>query len=223
MTIKPQKEGEALEDRINGEEKEEEDKIVQEVLDSLPDPEAVEEPEEPIEAPVGPADFSSPSHVAPQVLEEAHIFLNKYGIMTEGLTPKEVMTKIQKIKVAKVENAQVLTRGRAIDGMERMLSFVPDGFVGEFKRENDLDISRAKALGFTVFESEEAKLESSTGTSDGTVRYGDQILMIIREELYVANRLIKAERLAARRRAHDPSKSAVDQEGADDLFPLIKL
>lgn len=182
---------------------------------------------DPESAPVGPADYESPTHVSPQVLEEAHKFLNQYGIRTEHLTPKEVMEKIEKIHTAKEEASQVLSRGQALDGIERLMTFVPEGFVGGFYRENDMDVSRAESLGFIVFKSEEANLESSTGTPDGRVRLGDQILMIIPEEEYVANRLIKAERLAERRKGRDHKLGRVDQgsggEGSHPLFPLIKL
>ncbi len=247
MTIEPQKDGESLEARVD------EAKLTEEIIDSLPTPEEedvemdednpnmVPEPPtsemdsedvregtveetEPLTAPVGPADYETSTHIAPQVLEEAHTFLNRYGINTSDLTPKEVMAKIEKIHVAKAENAQVLSRGQATDTIDRLLSYVPNGFVGEFKGENDMDVARAEALGFTVFLSEEAKLESSTGTADGRVRCADQILMIIPEERYIANRLIKAERLAERRKAHDYKGGAqIDQSGSDPLFPLIKL
>ena len=233
MTIKPQKEGESLEDRVVEEEEEkEEEEAAEEILGTLPLIEEAElaevfpstEPEEvPESVPVGPADYSSSTHIGPQVLEEATAFLDKYGIRTKDLSPKEVMNKIEKIKAAKEIAAQVLSRGRAIDGIERLLSFVPEGYVGEFKRENDMDIERAKALGFKVFESDEAKVESSTGKSDGLVRLGDQLLMIIPEETYVANRLVKAERLAERRKSHTFKAGAIDQKGADPLFPLIEL
>lgn len=207
MPIEPQEVGETLEDRISGE-------VSDEVLEAMPEPQ---------EAPVGPADYKSTTHVAPQVLEEAHTFLNRFGIRTDDLSPKEVMEKIEKIHSAKKTVGQVLSRGRALDGIERLLSFVPRGYVGEFKRENDMDVSRAEALGFEVFISDEAKLESSTGTADGRVKLGDQILMIIPEELHVANRLIKADRLAARRKAHNQKGGIIDQSGSDPLFPLIKL
>ena len=180
--------------------------------------------EEPVEGLLGSSTFSSDTHVAPQVLEEAHQFLNRYGVNTEGLSPKEVMEKIDKIHAAKAESAQVLSRGQALDGIERLLTFVPEGFIGEFMRENDMDINRAKALGFKVLESEEANLASSTGKADGLVRCADQILMIIPEERHIANRLIKAERLAERRKAHDFQGGApIDQSGSHHLFPLIKL
>ncbi len=165
--------------------------------------------------------------VAPAELEEAHQFLNKFGIQTDGLTDQEVMAKIEKIRAAKEIASQVLSRGRALDGIERMLSFVPDGYKGQFKRENDVDISRARALGFEVFQDQRANIGSSTGKSDGLVRFGDQILMIIREETYVANRLVKAERAADRRRSHNykagSNKKQIDQGTASNLFPLIQL
>jgi hypothetical protein len=226
MTIKPQKVGESLEGRVNVEP---EENVAEEIIDSLPKEEEdtvkeIEVTEEPVEGLLGSSTFSSNTHVAPQVLEEAHVFLNRYGIKTDHLTPKEVMAKIEKIHVAKEENAQVLSRGRALDGIERLLTFVPDGYIGEFKRENDMDINRAEALGFKVFISDEAKLASSTGAADGRVKFGDQILMIIPEELHVANRLIKAERLAERRKSHNFQGGAqIDQAGADPLYPLIKL
>ena len=217
MPIEPQEVGETLEDRISGE------VSIEDLQESEINDEAPEAIPEPQEAPVGPADYKSPTHVAPQVLEEAHTFLNRYGIKTDDLSPKEVMDKIEKIHSAKRTVGQVLSRGRALDGIERLLSFVPRGYVGEFKRENDMDVSRAEALGFKVFISDEAKVESSTGTADGRVKLGDQILMIIPEELHVANRLIKAERLAVRRKAHNQKGGVIDQSGSNPLFPLIKL
>jgi len=241
MTIEPQREEESLETLVEGSE------AAEEILDSLPEPESGEEDEEevatqihrqrldgsmeaskaqeePIEAPIGPADYESPDYVSPQVLEQAHTFLNRYGIKTDHLTPKEVMTKIAKIHAAKEEQAQVLSRGMALDGIERLLTFVPEGYIGEFKRENDMDVSRAEALGFKVFYSDKANLASSTGTPDGRVKLGDQVLMIIPEENHIAHRLVKAERLAERRKAHDPKGGApIDQAESDPLYPLIKL
>ena len=51
MPIEPQEVGETLEDRISGE-------VSDEVLEAIPEPQ---------EVPVGPADYKSPTHVAPQV------------------------------------------------------------------------------------------------------------------------------------------------------------
>ena len=228
MTIEPQESGETLEDMI------EKTNAADDILSSLPAPEPEPEPEleaKPEEetriAEIGPADYQDSEFVAPKVLAEALIFLNRYGIRTEGLTPKEVMNKIKKIEVAREEHAQVLSRGQALDGLERLLSFVPKGFVGEFKRENNEDIQRAETQGFVVLTCGDANLESPTGTPDDKVRFGDQILMIVPEERYVANRLNKAERLAARRKKQDHKHGRVDQgkghEGASPLVPLIKL
>ena len=224
MTIKAQKKGEALKDRV-----EEDSKSVEDLAEEFMSSEEEAELEsgvdilEPESAPVGAEDHETTTHIAPQVLEDAHKFLNRYGIKTEGLTPKEVMNKIEKIQAAKEEAAQVLSRGQATDGIDRLLSFVPEGFVGGFFRENDMDVSRARSLGFKVLEDERANLESSTGKSDGLVRLGDQILMIIPEEKYVAHRLAKADRLAERRKTHDPKSGAIDQGDASSLVPLIKL
>ena len=254
--IEPQKDGESLEDRVNGEEefvleeskpeateidvgieyisneelgvteKIEEDTEVEVMVDPSYTPEEDQTGPyvEPESVPVGKADHQDEFYISPPKLEEIHQFLNKYGIMTEGLSPKEVIGKFKKVKEAKEEASQVLSRGRAIDGISRLLSFVPEGFIGEFKRENDIDISRAKTLGFTVLVSDDARLDSSTGKSDGLVRFGDQILMIIPEERHVGNRLAKAERLAKRRAARRVTEgSNIPQGEADPLFPLIKL
>ena len=261
MTIKAQKKGEALKDRVEEDSKSVED-LAEEFMSSEEEAELesgvdILEPEttpttihrqridgamvsnkrileeaelaevhpstEPLTAPVGAEDHETPTHIAPQVLEEAHKFLNQYGIKTEGLTPKEVMHKLEKVHAAKEEAAQVLSRGQALDGIERLLTFVPEGYVGGFFRENDMDVKRAESLGFKVFEDERANAASSTGKSDGLVRLGDQILMIIQEEKYVAHRLVKADRLAERRKSHDPKSSTIDQGDASALVPLIKL
>ena len=108
----------------------EEDKgPILELADSNLAQETLEEMEE-----IEPLDLGDSFYVAPQVAEEAHKFLNRYGIKTEGLTDKEVMEKIEKIQAAKEEAAQVLSRGRALDGIERLLDFVPEGYVGGFFR-----------------------------------------------------------------------------------------
>lgn len=235
--IKPQKEGESLEERVNGDDEdliqaaediiesateEETDAGDTAEMDSEEVQEELVEPE-PETAPVGPADYEDSSYIAPQVLTKSREFLAKYGINITDLTPKEVMDKIKKIQVAKSEAAQVLSRGQAIDGIERLMAYVPEGFVGEFKRENDMDIARAEAMDFKVFFDEKANTESSTGTGDGRIRWGDCVLMIIPEEKYIARRLLKAERLAERRKLHDPNSGPIDQAEADPLFQLIKL
>ena len=86
-----------------------------------------------------------------------------------------------------------------------------------------MDVRLTNARGFNVLEDDRANLETSTRKSDGLVRLGDQILMIIPEEKYVAHRLAKADRLAERRKTHDPKSGAIDQGDASSLVPLIKL
>jgi len=160
-------------------------------------------------------------------LETAHKFLNKYGIRTDKLSDEQVIEKLRKIQDAKTVAAQVLSRGRVVDTIDRILDYVPEGMIGEFKRDNDLDISRAKALKWEVFIDEKAKLESATGTSDGTVKLGDLILMVIPEEIYVGTRLARADRLAERRKirkSKERNPSQGDQVmGADPLVPVIQL
>lgn len=160
-------------------------------------------------------------------LETAHKFLNKYGIRTDKLSDEQVIGKLQKIQDAKNVAAQVLSRGRVVDTIERILDYVPDGMIGEFKRDNDLDISRAKALKWEVFVDEKAKLESATGTADGCTRLGDLILMVIPEEVYVGTRLARADRLAERRKIRKSKEKNPSQGdnimGADPLVPVIQL
>ena len=158
-------------------------------------------------------------------IEEGRVFLEKYGINTSNLAPQDVFEKLQKIQNAKEEAAQVLSRGRALDGINRLLSFVPTGFTGGFFGENDIDVRRAEALGWEVLIDEDANKQSSTGASDNRVRLGDQVLMIIPEENYVGNLLAKAERFKKRRASRDPSNASQGDEvmGADPLFPIQNL
>ena len=160
-------------------------------------------------------------------LETAHKFLNKYGIRTSHLSDEQVIEKLRKIQDAKAVASQVLSRGRVIDTVSRILEYVPDGMIGEFKRDNDLDISRAKALKWEVFVDEKAKLESATGTADGCTRLGDLILMVIPEEIYVGTRLARADRLAERRKVRKSKERQPSQGdqimGADPLVPVIQL
>jgi hypothetical protein len=160
-------------------------------------------------------------------LEAAHKFLNKYGIRTSHLSDEQVVEKLRKIQDAKAVASQVLSRGRVIDTVSRILEYVPDGMIGEFKRDNDLDISRAKALKWEVFVDEKAKLESATGGADGCTRLGDLILMVIPEEVYVGTRLARADRLAERRKVRKSKERKPSQGdtimGADPLVPVIQL
>ena len=157
-------------------------------------------------------------------IEDGRTFLEKYEIDTTGMSPHDVVEKLRKIQNAKEEQAQVLSRGLVLDGLSRLLTFVPEGFRGGFFGTEDVDVQRAKALGWEVFVDEKAKLESSVGGADGVVRLGDQLLMIIPEELYVGSLLAKAERFKTRRetREHQP-KQGDDKMGADPLFPIQTL
>ena len=156
----------------------------------------------------------------PGIVAQAEEFLRTFGIDPKGRSPKEVMNLIEAIRGVKEETTQVLSRGKVLDAMDRLLSFVPEGFVGEFRQDNDVDVARAKSLGFRVFNHPSGSEESSTGTSDGTIRLGELILMIIPEAHYAAQRLAKAENLARRRRVRDKT---IEQGFADPRFPLIKL
>lgn len=157
-------------------------------------------------------------------IDDGRAFLEKYQIDTSGMSPSDVVEKLRKIQHAKEDQAQVLSRGQILDGLGRLLSFVPEGFRGNFFSNDDVSVQRGRALGWKVFVDEKVRDESLTGESDGAVTLGDQILMIIPEELYVGTLLAKAERFKARResREHQPAQGD-DQLGADPLFPIQKL
>lgn len=153
----------------------------------------------------------------------ARKFLDHYGIEEKKLTDARVMEKVAKIRSATEAHAKVFSRGQVLDSIERLLDFVPDGFVGEFKRETDLDVYQAKALGWEILLSDEAKMASSTGAADGKVRLGDQVLMIMPEENYVGLRIAKEKRIQERRTARSPKKQA-EAEGADKYdAPIFEI
>lgn len=169
--------------------------------------------------------------VSPEKVQECRMFLDRFGINESEYTDKEVIEKVRRIQKARESHAQVLSRGRTLDGLDRLLKFVPKGYVGEFKRENPEDISRAHALGFRVFKSEDAAVASSTGSADGKVRLGDCILMIIPEEEYIAAHLAKQDNIQRRRTSRAPEKQvgqAVGAHGsqkieADPLVPIVPM
>ena len=121
------------------------------------------------------------------------------------LSAEEALEKAERIRLARSKAAQVLSRGRTLDTLDRVLAYVPDGYVGQLVRESDVDIDRFTILGFELFESQAAKKESSHGTADGKVRVGDQILMTIREEDYAALMYERELRKARKREAHKPA------------------
>ena len=154
-------------------------------------------------------------------VDQARVFLSLFGIKVDDKTDEEVIALIDQIQSVKEETAQVLSRGHVIGGIERVLSLVPRGFKGTLFREEPESISDAKIYGYEVFHHESAKVESSTGTSDGIVRYGDCILMIIPEAQYVANQLVRQKRVRKRRQARH--LGPVDQVDIDPRFPLIQM
>lgn len=160
--------------------------------------------------------------VSSQLVEECKMFLENFGIDTSSDSDEEIVDKVRRIKAKRQTHAQVLSRGKVLDGLNRLLEFVPKGYVGEFVRETPDDISRKKALGFTVLSSPEANLESSTGSADSKVRLGDQILMIIPEEDYVAMQLARQDIIRKRRLARDPKAQAKTAD-VDPLFPIVPM
>ena len=158
-----------------------------------------------------------------RTIEEAKRFLDKYGIDITDLSDEEVIEKIQKIGKAKQVAVQVLSRGRVLDGLDRLLERVPKGFRGEFKRESDIDIKRAMALGWRPLIDDEAKKDTPTGKADGLIRFGDQILMIMPEEEYVAMRIAREERIKHRREARKPIRQKDSPEAQDLPTPIIEL
>jgi hypothetical protein len=163
--------------------------------------------------------------------EKVVSFLDHYGIDTDGLDEDEIFEKYEKIQRIRKEQVQVLSRGQTLDSFDRLLSFVPRGYRGYFVRETSLEIARAEALGWQLFqgtdESQAANRSSSTGKSDGLVRLGDLILMILPEENYAALLIAKEERNRTKRLARERKRQQPEQGDetyqADPLFPIKPL
>ncbi len=173
----------------------------------------------------------TPVEVSPEKVQECRMFLDRFGIDEAKYSDQEVVEKVRRIQKARESHAQVLSRGRTLDGLDRLLKFVPDGYIGEFKRERPEDISRAHALGFRVFKSDEAAVASSTGSADGKVRLGDCILMIIPEEEYIAAHLAKQDNITHRRARRAPENQVgkpatghgMQGVEADPLVPIVPM
>jgi len=148
-------------------------------------------------------------------------FLQKFGIDSKSLTNQQVVDKLERIREAKAKSVEILSRGPVLDGIERLLKLVPKGFVGEFMLESDLEISRAEALGWEVFLDEKASKKTPTGTADRRVRMGDTILMVIPEEIYIANKLVKLERIERRRRQSESKRA--QSETSHWTVPVVEL
>lgn len=151
--------------------------------------------------------------------------LIEYDFRHEDLSVEEVIAKAKRVTEAEATSAQVLSRGRTLDSIDRILKkYVPEGMVGEFARNNDLDIARYRALGYEVFVDEDAKgkKETPTGTADGLVRLGDTILMTIPEETYRVINRQKARRRAEKRRKTD-SRALARAERMKSNLPIEEM
>lgn len=140
-------------------------------------------------------------------------FLEKYGINCGELTPGEVVKKYEKVTSLASEQAQVLSRGATLDGINHILGYVSEGFVGELFHDSSTDIARAKALGWEPVKSEEANQESPTGKSDGLLRYGDLVLFQMPEEEYAARQIARDIRHSERRARRKGITQAGQQTG----------
>lgn len=164
-----------------------------------------------------------PSRFDPADIRKARQFLSRYGINEKKLSDVQVIEKTNKINAAYQAKAEVLSRGRVTDSISRVLEHVPEGFVGELKGDNENDIKLAEAMGWKLFVDKKAGKASSTGTSDGIVRVGDQVLMMIPEEDYVAILMARDERRRERRRARDPKNRNKETQGfAHPVFDLTE-
>jgi len=161
--------------------------------------------------------------VSGDAVASGRAFLARFGVDVRKLSNEQVIEKLDKIREAKAKSVQVLSKGPTIDGMERILERIPSGYVGEFKRDTDVDIKRAETLGWAVFFDEGNKKEvTPTGTADGRIRYGDQVLMFMPEEQYIANKLVKLERIERRKVANSQEKVAQRETSAWEI-PVVKL
>lgn len=164
-----------------------------------------------------------------QKLHEGKKLLTRFNIDTKDMDEDAILEMVDKVQGYRKSNVQVLSRGRVLDGMHRLLKYVPKGMVGEYKRDDSLSIDRARAMGWELFINEEAKKESLTGSADGKVRLGDLILMVMPQEMYIALQLEKDERAKRRRQSHSQKFKGKNVEqgdgtvGADPLSPVFDL
>ena len=129
-------------------------------------------------------------------LETATKFLERFGVDVEALEDSEIVEKYDKIQASTAERTklQILSRGRTLDGIDAILAMVPRGFIGELKRDNQVDIKLAESQGWEIFSTEDGSDEVTPhGTADSSIRFGDQILMFMPEEEYIALHLSREE------------------------------
>lgn len=144
-------------------------------------------------------------------LEKRRLFLDKYGMNIKGVPDDEIIAVYDRVMAISNEKIQVLSRGQVLSNIERLLTFVPEGYEGQFFREKDDEIHAAEALGWRVLINDKAKLESSTGAADGKVRLGDQIIMIMPKETFIALRFARDRHIQEIRRARDPKRMAKEE------------
>lgn len=155
-------------------------------------------------------------------VEKARAWLENYGIDTEKMDDATVLQKVEIIKEATELKSEVLSRGRVLDSLDRLLGKVQPGFVGEFKRNNHTDIQLAEAMGWKVLIDSKLAKESDTPSADGRVILGDLILMVIPDTDYVAIKLAERRRRAKKREAHSAAaqiKEAAKQGITISEFP----
>jgi len=165
-------------------------------------------------------DEQLPAYAGNQI-EAGRKFLLKFGIDAAKFSDQEVADKLERIREAKAKSVEVLSRGPVLDGIERLLKLVPKGYVGEFKLDTELEVSRAQALGWEVFHDEKASKKTLTGAADTKVHMGDTILMIMPEEVYIANKLVKLERVERRRRQSEPKRAQMETSAW--TVPVVEL
>lgn len=147
--------------------------------------------------------------------------LMEFDFAQGDLSEEEVIEKAARLKDMESRAAQVLSRGRTLDAMDRISAkHVPKGHVGLLVRNNELDIARAQALGYELCFNEEHKKsakDTPTGTADGLIRVGDAVLMSISEEEHRVLQKVKAKRIAEKRRRTDPRALARAARMQDNL------
>lgn len=144
-------------------------------------------------------------------LHKRRTFLDKYGMDISKTKNQEVWDMYDRVMAISNEKIQILSRGQVLSNIERLLQFVPEGFEGQFFREDPGEIHAAQALGWVMLYDDRAKLESSTGTSDGRVRLGDQIVMIMPKETFIALKFARDKHIQDIKRARDPKRMAKEE------------
>lgn len=137
------------------------------------------------------------------------------------LSPDETVELAGRVQEIAASHAQVLSRGATIDRLQSILDALPKNLIGNFIRNRDVDIDRASALGWTVYEVSDRGERGMHSDGSSHVIVGDVILMVMDRDLYHVGQKVRQQRREARKRltsVKDSFKSKVAGVGTGGHF-----